>query len=82
MGVHSVSSGMGTQDGDADASAGDTIGARVLSTIQSGWERWANFKLWARNYTPYIVRILEVGLMIVFIVGFSYWLYLFFIVGT
>lgn len=43
-----------------------------LSRIYEAYDRTVH---WARNYTPYLVRAIEVGLAIVLLAVLAHWIY-------
>jgi hypothetical protein len=63
-----------------DASEG-TAGERVLAVLNSVQGRYEAARDVSRNYTPRIVRFVEVILGIALFVMLAYWFYLYLVVG-
>ena len=61
---------------------GQSIGDRVISTVKTVYDRYTGLKVFIGQYLPYVERTVEVIMAAVLFIGFSYWFYLYFIVGT
>ncbi|MGM0605574.1 MAG: hypothetical protein ACQETB_07875 [Halobacteriota archaeon] len=71
---------MGSEDGAVNATDG-TIGDRILGVLNSIHRSYRSIEGTARNYTPRIVRTLEVVLALVLFAFLGRWFYMYLVVG-
>lgn len=75
---------MASQDGGEaiEELPGESIGQRVILGLERIYDRYDDTRAYLGDYTPYVVRTLEVIVAAILFVGFIYWLYLYFVVGV